>query len=75
MELAVTMRSLHGARPNTGNTTELYSSCCSSCKFRRQPLECKASVIYGRELLSFSFDVVPYKKRIWLFVAANLVVA
>ena len=63
VELAITMRSLYGARPNTRNTTELYSSCCSSCKFRRQPLECKASVIYGRELLSFSFDVVPYKKE------------
>jgi hypothetical protein len=70
------MRSLYRACPNTGSTTELYSSCCSCCKFRKQPLECKASVIYGRELLSFSsFDVVPYKKKIGCSFAVNLVVA
>jgi hypothetical protein len=27
--------------PNTGGTAELYS-CCSSCKFRKQSLGCKA---------------------------------
>lgn len=62
-EVAVTLRSLSKGCPNTEGTAELCS-CCSSCKFRKQSLGCKASVTYARELLSFSsFDVVPYKKE------------
>lgn len=49
--------------PNTGGTAELYS-CCSSCKFRKQSLGCKAMLHMHVNYFFFSsFDVVPYNKE------------